>query len=292
MRSGQRKPQWLKKKLPPGAEVNRVERLVKRHGLNTVCHGAKCPNRNDCYHQGTATFMILGHTCTRTCRFCSIPDEKPLAPDRGEPARLAEAVKEMGLAYVVVTSVTRDDLEDGGAAHFAAVIGALKKEVPGIGVEVLVPDFGGSEAALGTVMDAGPSVLNHNIETVPSLYEKVRPQADYRRSLELLERASRYEGIPAKSGLMVGLGEGPEEVAGTLEDLKAAGVELLTIGQYLQPGPQCLEVVQYVEPGRFDRYAELAGELGFLAVASGPFVRSSHRAGSLYEQYLSKVRRT
>lgn len=285
-------PQWLKKKLPPGARVNRVERLVEGHGLNTVCHGAKCPNRNDCYHQGTATFLVLGHTCTRTCRFCAIPDEAPLPPDPGEPSRLAEAVKEMGLTFAVVTSVTRDDLEDGGAAHFAAVIRALKEKVPDTGVEVLVPDFGGSERALQTVMDAGPTVLNHNIETVPSLYGKVRPQADYRRSLELLRRASEYGGFPAKSGIMVGLGETFDEVAATLEDLRAAGVDLLTIGQYLQPGPQCLEVAEYVEPERFDHYARLAGELGFPVVASGPFVRSSHRAGALYGQYMDKARRT
>jgi len=291
MRAKPGKPAWLKKRLPPGGRVHRVERLVKDFDLNTVCHGAKCPNRNDCFHQGTATFMILGDTCTRSCRFCSIPDEPPGPPDPGEPERLAEAVKALGLTYAVVTSVTRDDLGDGGASQFAAVIRALKDRVPGVGVEVLVPDFNGSEDALFEVMDAGPTVLNHNIETVKSLYPQVRPQADYRRSLELLKQAASYGGIPAKSGIMLGLGETEAEVTATLREIRDAGVELITMGQYLQPGPECLEVEEYVEPARFERYAGVAEEMGFMAVTSGPFVRSSHQAGALYDQYRKKARR-
>lgn len=269
----------------------RVEKLLDRLHLNTVCHGAKCPNRNDCFHQGTATFLIMGDRCTRSCRFCSIPSETPHPPDPEEPARLAAAVKEMGLSYAVITSVTRDDLEDGGASFFAAVIRALRETVPDVGIEVLVPDFGGKETALDTVMKAGPTVLNHNIETVPSLYPRVRPGADYARSLRLLEQAASYAEIPAKSGLMAGLGETAEEVAGTLADLRASNVELLTIGQYLQPDPGCLEVEEYVTPGQFREYASLAEKMGFKGVASGPFVRSSHQAGALYKTYLENSRR-
>ncbi len=282
------KPAWLKKKLPPGGMVARLERLVESHGLNTVCHGAKCPNRNECFHQGTAAFLILGDTCTRRCRFCSIPKRPPLPLDRDEPRRIAAVVQRMGLKYVVVTSVTRDDLDDGGASHFASVIRACKAEIPGIRVEVLVPDFGGSREALAIVLDAGPTVLNHNVETVRSRYAQVRPGADYRRTLDLLRAAAAYPGIPAKSGLMVGLGERSEEVAVTLGDLRAAGVELITIGQYLQPGSDCLEVVEFVPPARFEAYERLAHRLGFAGVACGPFVRSSHNAGPLYESYLEE----
>ncbi|MHC4944622.1 MAG: lipoyl synthase [Planctomycetota bacterium] len=286
------KPPWLKKHLPKGGMVTHVERLVKGHRLNTVCHGAKCPNRNDCFSEGTATFLILGDTCTRHCRFCSIPKKPPLPPDHEEPERLARAVKDLGISYAVVTSVTRDDLEDGGASHFAAVIQAIRSEAPGVRIEVLVPDFQGARDALNRVLDAEPHVLNHNIETVPSLYAKVRPAAEYRRSLDLLDAvAAGPSGIPAKSGLMVGLGETAAEVIATLEDLRSAGVELITIGQYLQPGPECLEVAEFVTPEQFDRYAKEARRLGFSGVASAPFVRSSHRAGELYRNYLDSKRR-
>lgn len=287
-----RKPEWLKKRLPPGGAVQRVEKLVKRKKLNTVCHGAKCPNRNDCFHEGTATFLILGDRCTRRCRFCSISSETPLPPDPEEPLRLAEAVKEMGLSYAVITSVTRDDLPDGGATLFAAVIRALKETVPDVGIEVLVPDFGGSDEALDTVMEAGPTVLNHNIETVPSLYPEVRPGADYARSLRLLKRAASHGDIPAKSGIMVGLGETKDEVEATLDDLRKSDVTLLTIGQYLQPNPDCLEVREYVRPETFENYARIAEGLGFEGVASGPFVRSSHHAGALFKNYRKNKRST
>lgn len=282
------KPPWLRKRLPPGGRVERIEQLVKKHDLNTVCHGAKCPNRNECYHQGTATFLILGDTCTRQCRFCSIPKKQPPPPDPEEPMRLARAVKKMGLRFAVITSVTRDDLQDGGASHFAAVIRALKAKVPGIGVEVLVPDFQGDADALACVLDAGPTVLNHNLETVPALYPRVRPGAVYERSLALLRRAASTNTLPVKSGLMVGLGESRDEVIATLKDLRESGVSMLTLGQYLQPGPACLEVKEYIPPERFALYAERAKELGFAAVASGPFVRSSHKAAELYAQFQEK----
>jgi lipoic acid synthetase len=210
---------------------------------------------------------------------------KPLPPDPEEGIRLAEAVKRMGLSYAVITSVTRDDLEDGGASHFARVVRSLKERVSGIRVEVLVPDFQGNTEALQSVLESGPTVFNHNIETVPSLYAKARPEADYSRSLEVLRFAASQPGLPAKSGLMLGLGETEEEVVSTLDDLRRAGVVLLTLGQYLQPGPACLEVKEYIPPERFSRYARMARSMGFAAVASGPFVRSSHRAGELYERY-------
>ncbi len=275
------KPEWLKKRLPRGDGVIRIEKLIDLHGLNTVCRGAKCPNRNDCYQRGTTTFLIMGRVCTRACRFCSIPGERPVPLDRNEPARLARASKKMGLRYVVVTSVTRDDLPDGGASHFAAVVAALKETLPGAGVELLVPDFGGDPAALDTVLRSGPTVLNHNVETVPSLYDRVRPGADYDRSLTLLERAAESEGIPVKSGLMLGLGERDDEVTETFADLLAAGVTLLTIGQYLQPSQACLDVVEFVRPAKFAAFEREALALGFAGVTSGPFVRSSYMAEEL-----------
>lgn len=282
------KPEWLKKRLPPGGKLARTERLLEAYDLNTVCREARCPNRNECYHQGTATFLILGGRCTRSCRFCSVAKEPPHAPDGDEPRRIADAVEEMGLSYVVITSVTRDDLEDGGASHFAAIIRALEERVPGIRVEVLVPDFQGRREALAAVMEAGPVVLNHNVETVPSLYPEVRPGADYERSIELLRLAARHPEIPAKSGLMVGLGERKEEVEAVLRDLRSAGVEIVTIGQYLQPAAGCLDVKEYVPPERFLYYARLANRMGFAGVASGPFVRSSHKAAELFREYLRK----
>lgn len=280
------KPPWLKKRLPPGGRVARLERLVARQGLHTVCHGAKCPNRNECFHRGTATFLVLGDRCTRGCRFCSIPhDPAPPPPDPEEPRRLAEAVAAMGLSYAVVTSVTRDDLPDGGAGHFADVVQALRHRIPRIRVEVLVPDFRGSEAALDRVLAGKPAVLNHNVETVPALYGKVRPGADYHRSLRLLARAAGRGGLPVKSGLMVGLGEKEAEVAAVLEDLRSVGVRLVTIGQYLRPAAGCLDVAEYLPPERFVSYARRARALGFTGVAAGPFVRSSHQADRLYEAY-------
>ncbi len=276
-----RKPAWLKKRLPLGGGVSRTEKLLRRKRLNTVCQGAKCPNKNDCYQGGTATFLILGDVCSRGCSFCSIPGRAPLPVDPTEPERIAAAAREMGLRYAVVTSVTRDDLADGGASHFAVVVGTLKKEIPRIGVELLVPDFNGSRDALSLVLDSGPTVLNHNVETVPALYPGVRPEADYSRSLELLSRASARKGIPVKSGFMLGLGEGRDEVIAMMGDLRRAGVDLLTIGQYLKPSDDCLNVVEYVKPDLFEELAAAARSMGFRGVASGPFVRSSYRAAEL-----------
>ena len=244
-----RKPDWLKRRLPTGETFNQVRDLIEAGRLHTVCQEAKCPNIWECYSHRTATFLIMGERCTRNCRFCSVAPGPPGPLDPQEPARVAEAVERMGLKYVVVTSVTRDDLPDGGAGHFAATIHEIRRRVPGAEIEVLIPDFQGDPAALETVLRARPDVLNHNIETVPRLYPRVRPQADYRRSLELLRRAGEIApGIPVKSGLMLGLGERPEEIRQTLQDLRAAGGRILTLGQYLQPSPEHLPVETYVPP--------------------------------------------
>lgn len=274
-----RKPDWLKRRLPSGETFNQVRELIEAGKLHTVCQEAKCPNIWECYSHRTATFLILGERCTRSCRFCSVASAPPEPLDPQEPDRVAEAVARMGLKYVVVTSVTRDDLPDGGAAHFAATLRAIRHRVPGAQVEVLIPDFQGEAAALETVLAARPDVLNHNIETVPRLYPRVRPQADYRRSLELLRRAGETApGIPTKSGLMLGLGERPEETRQALQDLRAVGCRILTLGQYLQPSPAHLPVEAYVPPADFDRWRQVALDLGFSEVASAPFVRSSYQA--------------
>lgn len=276
-----RKPEWLKKSLPRGDGIGRVERILKRHALNTVCRGARCPNRNDCYQDGTATFLIMGDVCTRHCRFCSIPGRPPEPLDSGEPERLALAAEKMGLSYVVVTSVTRDDLPDGGAGHFVAVTGAIKARLPEAQIELLVPDFQGDLNAVDRVLDGAPTVFNHNVETVPTLYESVRPGADYERSLSVLSHAARRKKIPVKSGFMLGLGEKDDDVRALLVDLERAGVAIVTVGQYLKPAEGCIEVFDYVSPDRFDAVAAWARAMGFRAVASGPFVRSSFRAAEL-----------
>ncbi|ACN15589.1 LipA [Desulforapulum autotrophicum HRM2] len=278
------KPAWLKRSLPRGPEFERVRKLVQGAHLHTVCQEAKCPNIWHCFANHTATFMILGDLCTRNCRYCNVSHGKPLAPDATEPESVARAALALGLTYVVITSVTRDDLEDGGAAHFVRTIEALRETLPDlIGVEVLIPDFGGSESSLRTVMDARPEVLNHNIETVPSLYPTARPEAIYHRSLELLARAHQINpAIPVKSGLMVGLGETREELLETMKDLVAHGCSILTIGQYLQPSKAHLAVDRYYPPDEFDDLKELALGMGFKTVASGPFVRSSFEAQALF----------
>jgi lipoyl synthase len=274
-----RKPDWLKRRLPTGETFNQVRDLIEAGRLHTVCQEAKCPNIWECYSHRTATFLIMGERCTRNCRFCSVAPGPPGPLDPQEPARVAEAVERMGLKYVVVTSVTRDDLPDGGAGHFAATIHEIRRRVPGAEIEVLIPDFQGDPAALETVLRARPDVLNHNIETVPRLYPRVRPQADYRRSLELLRRAGEIApGIPTKSGLMLGLGERPEEIRQTLLDLRAVGGRILTLGQYLQPSPEHLPVEAYVPPDDFENWRTVALEMGFSEVASAPFVRSSYHA--------------
>ncbi len=274
-----RKPEWLKRRLPTGEAFHQVQELIDSGRLRTVCQEAKCPNIWECFSHRTATFLIMGGRCTRNCGFCSVATGRPEPIDPGEPERVAEAAARMGLGYVVVTSVTRDDLADGGAAHFAATIRAIRRRTPAAEIEVLIPDLQGDGEALAAVLAAQPNVLNHNIESVPRLYPRVRPQADYRRSLEFLARAGEMApGIPTKSGLMLGLGEEPDEVRQTLQDLRAAGCRILTLGQYLQPSPQHLPVAAYVTPAEFEEWRAAALAMGFSEVASGPFVRSSYHA--------------
>jgi lipoyl synthase len=280
------KPEWLRRKLPDPEPLNKMRTLLQRHGLNTVCQGALCPNQGECFSQGTATFLILGKTCTRNCTFCAIPtEERPPAPDPDEPRRIARAAAELGLKHVVVTSVTRDDLEDGGASHFARTVEALRKINPEIGVEVLIPDFLGSEAALKQVMDSGPDILNHNLETVPRLYPEVRPQAVYSRSLDLLQRAKSMApaGI-TKSGLMLGLGEEREEVRRAMADLREVSCDLLTLGQYLRPSGRHHPVARYVPPEEFEELRGEGEKMGFKTVFSAPLVRSSFHAAEIFKK--------
>jgi lipoic acid synthetase len=282
------KPEWLRRKLPDPEAMSKMRSLLQRHGLNTVCQEALCPNQGECFGQGTATFLILGKTCTRNCTFCAIPTEAhPPAPDPEEPGRIAQASAELGLNHVVITSVTRDDLEDGGASHFARTVRALRNTKPEIIVEVLIPDFQGSAEALKTVMDSGPDILNHNLETVPRLYPEVRPQAVYPRSLELLKRAKEMSpaGI-TKSGLMLGLGEEKEEVLRVMAGLREASCDLLTLGQYLRPSGKHHPVARYVTPDEFDALRREGEEMGFKAVFSAPLVRSSFHAAEIFKKII------
>jgi lipoic acid synthetase len=276
-------PRWMLRGVECGPELRQVEGLLEREGLNTVCVGAKCPNRGECYSAGTATFMILGARCTRECAFCAVPTGGVGPPEPGEPDAVARAAAGMGLKHVVVTSVTRDDLPDGGAEHFARTIRAVRRELPGATVEVLVPDFGGRTADVEVVLAERPDVFNHNVETVERLYASVRPQADYARSLAVLEQAAAA-GVPAKSGFMVGLGEAPAEVEELMRDLRGAGCSLLTVGQYLRPGERNAPVERYWEPAEFERLEERAREIGFEAVAAAPLVRSSYFAHRMLEE--------
>ena len=278
-----RKPSWLRRRLPTGPVYEQVVSVLRNGSLQTVCEEAQCPNQWECFSGGTATFLIMGPHCTRSCRFCAVAHGPLGPPDPGEPVKVAEAVFLLGLRYVVVTSVTRDDFADGGASCFAVTLSAIRAKSPEVLVEVLVPDFQGDADALRTVVSAGPHVLNHNIETVPRLYHTVRPGAVYERSLELLSRAKRMDAsIPVKSGLMLGLGESFQEIRQTLQDLLDAGCSLLTLGQYLQPSAQHLAVERYVPPKEFDDWKTVALEMGFSQVASSPFVRSSYHAKDLY----------
>ncbi len=278
------KPRWLKKRLPTGPQYEKVKELIGKDRLHTVCQEAKCPNMWECFSQQTATFLIMGSRCTRNCRFCSVAQGPAGPPDPAEPDRVAAAARQMGLSYVVITSVTRDDLADGGAVFFAKTIEAVHRQIPSARVEVLIPDFQGNAQALQTVLNAHPGVLNHNIETVPRLYPIVRPQARYRRSLQLLSRVQKYApGLPIKSGLMLGLGESFEEIHSTLKDLIDAGCRILTLGQYLQPSKAHLPVKRFVSPAEFENWKHTALEMGFSEVASGPFVRSSYHARELYQ---------
>jgi lipoyl synthase len=274
-----KRPDWLKAPAPVGERYRELKSLVQGLKLHTVCESAACPNIGECWNHRTATFMILGNFCTRRCGFCAVQKGQPLAVDWDEPRRVAEACEALGLKYAVITSVDRDDQKDGGAELFALTIKAIRERIPDCKVEVLVPDFQGSREAMGTVMEAAPDVLNHNIETVPRLYRQVRIGARYERSLEMLACAKELRPeIPTKSGLMVGLGETDEEVIAALQDLRAHGVNIATIGQYLRPTPAHLPVLRHVTPDTFREYKRAGMEMGFAHVESGPLVRSSYHA--------------
>jgi lipoic acid synthetase len=278
------KPSWLRQRLPSGPDYEKVRSLIHRDGLHTVCQEANCPNQFECFSNHTATFLIMGSHCTRNCRFCNIKTGLVDPPDPGEPERVAEAAAKMKLKYVVVTSVTRDDIPDGGASIFAATIRRIHQRLPEAVVEVLIPDFQGDRDALEKVLEAEPQVLNHNIETVARLYPKVRPEAKYRRSLALLKHVhSMTPHIPAKSGLMLGLGETEAETSATILDLFNHGCRILTLGQYLQPSTAHLAVERFIPPSEFEQWRQRALAIGFLEVASGPFVRSSYHAKEIFE---------
>jgi lipoic acid synthetase len=275
----QERPKWLRAPAPSGANYHDLKALVDRLRLHTVCESAACPNVGECWNQRAATFMMLGNVCTRRCGFCAVQKGAPLPVDYDEPNRVAEAVASLGLNFAVITSVNRDDREDGGAELFAMVIRAIRNRIPECGVEVLVPDFQGSHAAVETVMEAAPDVFNHNTETVPRLYRQVRLGARYERSLDVLAHAKKIgRTIPTKSGVMLGLGERNDEVEQTMRDLRAHHVDILTLGQYLRPSPKHLPIVRYVPPAEFDEFKRLGLEMGFQHVESGPLVRSSYHA--------------
>lgn len=275
-----RKPDWIRIKLTANEELTRIKKTLREHNLHTVCEEAACPNLGECFSHGTATFMIMGDLCTRRCPFCDVAHGKPLALDPLEPANLAKSIALMQLKYVVITSVNRDDLRDGGAGHFAACIAAIRASTPNTRIEILVPDFRGRCDQAVAILAAQPcDVLNHNLETVPRLYKQVRPGADYRESLQLLQRYKAVRpNTPTKSGLMLGVGETPDEVRQVMQDLVAHGCSMLTLGQYLQPSNDHLPVKEYITPQQFDEYARIATESGFEQVASAPLVRSSYHA--------------
>jgi lipoic acid synthetase len=277
LNSRDRKPDWLKVKLPTGKRYQDTKDIVSQNNLHTVCESAACPNRGECWNLGTATFMILGNVCTRSCGFCNVQTGKPTELDLDEPRRIAEAVKRMGLEYVVITSVNRDELKDGGAAVWSETIKSIKNLNKAIKVEVLIPDFNGNWTALNMVLAAEPDIVNHNIETVPRLYRQVRPQAKFEQSLQLLKIA-KEQGFTTKSGLMIGLGETKQEVTDVLKRWYEVGCSIITIGQYMQPTKDHLPVVKFFEPTEFDYYRDLGKNMGFLTVFSGPLVRSSYHA--------------
>lgn len=281
------KPEWLTIPAPDAQHMNDIRGLLGKGELHSVCESAQCPNIGECFASRTCTFMILGDICTRNCAFCAVTHGKPQPPDPEEPVKLARTAKQLGLKHVVVTSVTRDDLPDGGAEHFAETIRAIRNDNPGSTVEVLIPDFKGHIIPLRKVIDAAPEVINHNVETVPRLYAAVRPAAKYRQSLQLLSNVSRLDSssrIRTKSGIMLGLGETNEEVVAVMEDLLEAGCSILTIGQYLCPSPEHHPLVEYIHPDQFKEYEKIGTELGFMQVVSGPLVRSSYHAGKSFEQ--------
>lgn len=288
--SSARLPEWLRRPLATPGQAKAVTGLLGDLRLNTVCQSAKCPNRGECFSSGTATFLIMGDACTRRCRFCAVESREPVELDAGEPARIAEAVTRLGLSHVVVTTVTRDDLADGGASHFVAVIEALRSAVPEVSIEVLTSDFAGRLESVDSIMAAGPDVYNHNLETVPRLYAEVRPEADYERSLAVLGRAAEIgtgadgKAIPTKSGLMLGLGEEYSEIIDVMGNLRSVGCTMLTMGQYLRPSPNHLAVSRFVEPLEFADLSRHARKMGFASVASAPFVRSSYHAKEMAEE--------
>lgn len=274
-----RKPEWLKVKIGRNSCASEVSGILKKHKLNTVCSEAGCPNMGECFSRGTATFMILGTNCTRNCKFCKVTKTEPDCVNEEEPRAIAEAIKEMGIKHTVITSVTRDDLPDGGAGHFAKCITEIRNISPEVTIEVLIPDFQGNIESLKKVVNARPDIINHNVETVPELYSAIRPMAIFERSLELLKRVKELDGAMfTKSGFMVGLGEKEEQVTKLLQSLREVDCDVITIGQYLQPSRAHIAVVEYVTPEQFKKYEETAKKMGFKYVASGPLVRSSYHA--------------
>lgn len=283
-----RKPEWIRMRVPDSARFQEIKRVLRENNLHTVCEEASCPNIGECFSGGTATFMILGDICTRRCPFCDVAHGKPLPPDANEPENLARTIAQMRLKYVVITSVDRDDLKDGGAAHFVACIRAVRAASPHIKIEILVPDFRGRlDVALTILNEAPPDVMNHNLETVPRLYKQARPGSDYQNSLNLLKQFSElYPDVPTKSGLMLGLGETDEEIIQVMQDLRVHGVSMLTLGQYLQPSIHHLPVMRYVEPTIFEQLKQKADAMGFNNTASGPMVRSSYHADAQAQQII------
>ena len=279
-----RKPDWLKVRFPAGPNYVRIDRMHREQGLHSVCRSAACPNQGECWEQGTATFMILGNHCTRDCRFCNVAHAAPLAVDPQEVLKIADAIAELDLSHAVITSVTRDDLDDGGAGHFAAVTRAIHQRCPSCRVELLIPDLQGNEQALQTILASHPDVLGHNLETVPRLYQAARSGAGYQRSLQLLAAANRIAPeVPTKSGLMLGMGESVEEIIAVMQDLRQVNCAMLTLGQYLQPSRDHLPVDRYVEPAEFEQLRRAGLELGFDHVEAGPLVRSSYHAAEQFE---------
>ena len=282
----QRKPEWIRMKAPDSARYQEIKRVLRDNNLHTVCEEASCPNIGECFSGGTATFMILGDICTRRCPFCDVAHGKPLPPDANEPGNLARTIAQMKLKYVVITSVDRDDLLDGGAQHFVDCIQAVRAQSPDIKIEILVPDFRGRlDVAMQILSKAPPDIMNHNLETIPRLYKQARPGSDYQNSLSLLKKfGEMYPHIPTKSGLMLGLGETDEEILAVMQDLRAHNVSMLTLGQYLQPSVHHLPVARYVEPHVFETLRQKADAMGFNNTASGPMVRSSYHADAQAQQ--------
>lgn len=276
-----RLPDYLKRPIINTETTKNVRHILKQHCLNTVCENARCPNKNECYTNNTATFLIMGNICTRNCRYCNISCQKPLPLDMEEPLHIAQAVKDLGLKYAVITSVTRDDLEDGGAEHFANCIYEIRKIMPQTKIEILTPDFKGNANNLNIIINAKPDVFNHNIETVRDLFKTARPQGDYERSLNVLKYIKANSEIPIKSGLMVGLGENQKQIEETLNDLKNAGCDILTIGQYIQPSKEHLEVSKYYTLEEFEQLQNLAHKIGFKNYQINPLVRSSYKAANM-----------